>query len=219
MSGRSLTRQLPILRKVSGLSRELHPPIFLAPLLDSIPQPLHQRSSFSTTATLSVRANKKRDGNPHRGESALRRTGLRYPNGMSKQPLPQPVLDPTKRSKIPVDSDHGLWGFFNKNRKALSTPEDVIGTGMLGPQVQSNRLIGAGRPWTVEELRHKSWEDLHSLWYICCKERNRLATEFKERKRLQFVPQLKGARKRDMTVRVSSDTDCLRSTRKIQSLS
>lgn len=219
MSGRSLTRQLPILRKVSGLSRELHPPIFLAPLLDSIPQPLHQRSSFSTTATLSVRANKKRDGNPHRGESALRRTGLRYPNGMSKQPLPQPVLDPTKRSKIPVDSNHGLWGFFNKNRKALSTREDVIGTGMLGPQVQFNRLIGAGRPWTVEELRHKSWEDLHSLWYICCKERNRLATEYKERKRLQFVPQHEGARKRDMTVRVSSDTDCLRSTRKIPSLS
>ena len=131
MSGRSLTLQLPTPRRVLGLSLESHPPIFLAPLLASNSQSIHQRSSFSTTATLSVRANRKRDGNPHRGESALRRTGLRYPNGMSKQPLPQPVLDPKKRSPIIVDENHGLWGFFNKNRTALSTNKDSDQRGML----------------------------------------------------------------------------------------
>ena len=131
MSPRSLTSQHLVLRRISSISFELHPPLFLAPSLASIPQPLHQRSSFSTTAALSVRANKKRDGNPHRGESALRRTGLRYPNGMSKQPLPQPVLDPNKRSKIEVDKNHGLWGFFNEKRKALSTPEEDAAKGTL----------------------------------------------------------------------------------------
>ena len=131
MSGRSLTCQLPIPWKVSGLSPECHPPIFLAPLIASIPLSSHQRSSFSSTATLSARKRDKRDGNPHRGESALRRTGLRYSVGMSKQPLPQPVLDPSKRSKIEVDPNHGLWGFFNKDRKALTPPGAELQRGML----------------------------------------------------------------------------------------
>ena len=128
---RTMTLQLSILRGVSALSSELHPPIFLAPLLASISQPLHQRSSFSTTAALSVRAKKKRDGNNHRGESALRRTGLKYGNSMSKQPLPRPVLDPEKRTKIQVDPNHGLWGFFNSERKALSTIDQEKAKGIL----------------------------------------------------------------------------------------
>ncbi|KAL9026270.1 MAG: hypothetical protein Q9196_005039 [Gyalolechia fulgens] len=89
---------------------------------------------------------------------------------MSRYPLPQPVTDPTKRSKVAVDDNHGLWGFFRSEKKALNTPEE------------DNAF---GRPWVVEELRHKSWEDLHLLWWVCCKERNILATQAYERARLK----------------------------------
>lgn len=82
---------------------------------------------FSTFPTLCQPS--KRAGNPNRGESALRRTGLHNPVGMSAEPLPVPVLDPKRRSQIIVDKDHGLWGFFNKERTALSTPEQDAACG------------------------------------------------------------------------------------------
>jgi large subunit ribosomal protein L47 len=40
-----------------------------------------------------------------------------------------------------------------------------------------------GRSWTVEELRRKDWDDLHRLWWVCCKEQNLLATADRERER------------------------------------
>ncbi|KAI9720196.1 MAG: hypothetical protein M1812_003014 [Candelaria pacifica] len=125
-----------------------------------------QRSVFSTT---SPQFKRTRDYNRNRGVSALRRTGPRHPLSVSNEPLPRPVLDPKKRSKVQVDENHGLWQFF-KGKKALSTPEDIA---------------EHGRPWVVEELRNKSWEDLHSLWWICAKERNWLATQIYERQRLK----------------------------------
>ncbi len=98
------------------------PPIFLAPALAKC-----QTSPFTTTPQPSTR--KTRDGNPNRGVSALRRTGLKYAVGMSHTPLPKPVLDPKKRTKVETDPNHGLWGFFNKKR-LLSTPEMDASHGM-----------------------------------------------------------------------------------------
>ncbi|KAL9058442.1 MAG: hypothetical protein Q9162_001737 [Coniocarpon cinnabarinum] len=124
--------------------------------------------------------------NRQRGISPMRRTGLRKKLSISNEPLPKPVLDPLERSPVETAEDHGLWGFFGDERQALATPEDDA---------------AHGRAWTVPELRRKSWEDLHALWWICMKERNRIATSSKERKRLEAGYGDKEADERDKEVR------------------
>ncbi|KAI9783503.1 MAG: 54S ribosomal protein L4 mitochondrial [Geoglossum umbratile] len=159
------------------------PPPFLVPSLSSaVASSLVRVSRFSTSQPQGF----PRDRNPDRGVSAIRRTGTREPLSVSNLPLPKPVLDPSKRSKVQVDENHGLWQFFNKERTAISKPEDDY---------------AHGRPWSAEELRNKSWEDLHSLWWVCVKERNRIATQSFERGRLKAGYGDYEAQRRDTTIR------------------
>ncbi|KAI9671029.1 MAG: 54S ribosomal protein L4 mitochondrial [Alyxoria varia] len=57
------------------------------------------------------------------------------------------------------------------------------------------------RAWIMDELRRKNWDDLHSLWWNCVEERNRIATSSAERDRLQAGFGLKEAQERASTVR------------------
>ena len=117
MAGLSLKTSL---RLVQNQPSTQPPPLFLIPSLTYTAN-YRQRAPFSSSAP---RCRRFKDNNKARGVSALRRTGLKYPVAMSKEPLPQPVLDPKKRRKVVGDPNHGLWGFFNKQRTALTKPED-----------------------------------------------------------------------------------------------
>ena len=108
---------------------------------------------------------RRRDQNKQRGVSSIHRSGPKHKISMSNIPLPEPAdYKPT----VPLDEKHGLWGFFPKPGTLMETPDE---------------MIKHGRAWTVEELRRKSWEDLHGLWWVCCKEKNMLSTAREELKR------------------------------------
>ena len=123
------------------------PPFFLAPSLFRQNVPSSCTLQFSTSTARSLRT---RDMSRNRGVSALRRTGLKHPVSMSKEPLPRPVLDPARRSKVQVDPNHGLWAFFNKERKPLTKPEVEAAHGTLTSCLYENILslrpqVGPGR--------------------------------------------------------------------------
>ena len=100
-------------------------------------------------------------------------------------PLPEPVLDTEKHTKPQTKDDHGLWGFFNKDKVCFPTPDEDH---------------KHGRAWSVWELRAKSWDDLHKLWWTCVKERNVIATQAFERERVKAGYGADEAEKRDQEV-------------------
>jgi large subunit ribosomal protein L47 len=67
-----------------------------------------------------------------RGMSAIRASGKLKDKVRSIRPwqLPVPVMDPAKRARIETSNDHGLWGFFNKNKEALTDPKELNEHGM-----------------------------------------------------------------------------------------
>jgi large subunit ribosomal protein L47 len=168
------------IRLQANLSSYL-PPLFLAPALahlsflkstsrvpPSCQCPPFKGRPFSTTSSHQSRP-VRREKNKSRGVSAIRRTGPRVPSPIAKYELPRPVLDPPARKEFKTNPNHGLWAFFNSDKTAMSSPEEEL---------------AHGRAWTYAELNYKSFEDLHSLYWVCLKERNRIATAAKERARV-----------------------------------
>ncbi|KAF1913234.1 mitochondrial 39-S ribosomal protein L47 (MRP-L47)-domain-containing protein [Ampelomyces quisqualis] len=155
-------------------SRILRPTLAAAKAPDPLPAFLAsstqcpRKAPAARFSTSPVRC--KADNNKNRGLSAVRATGLRDRQtlsvGKAPRAIPRPVPIAQKATGTP---DHGLWGFF-KDQQLLQTP------------LEESRH---GRAWTIAELRNRTFDTLHQLWWICAKERNRLATDKIERQRLE----------------------------------
>lgn len=122
---------------------------------------------------------------------------------------------------ISVNPNHGLYGFFrvksdkNSHTKpleegkleyvALEPPTTLLPSGACFPDKFRFILtyVGfflLGRAWEAPELRRKSFKDLHTLWYVVLRERNLLATQAAEKRRLST--------REDMNDRVKAANVC-----------
>ncbi|KAJ5372811.1 Ribosomal protein L47 mitochondrial [Penicillium concentricum] len=196
-------QQVPrIASRLRGLAMAELPPTYLAPSLHpSVTLSAIQTSSFSSTA--SVGANPRRDKSKNRGVSAINRTGPRTPFTVSRWPLPKPV-SPEDMQPRETNPNHGLWGFFPLTGKHC-LPQNMT-TLMNECSMGSADVSNLGRPWTIQELREKSWEDLHALWHVCVRERNRIVTSDFERERIQAGYGQYESQERDKVVRSTMKT-------------
>ncbi|KIK52047.1 hypothetical protein GYMLUDRAFT_208245 [Collybiopsis luxurians FD-317 M1] len=106
------------------------------------------------------------------------------PNGANTETNSKVVAPVRLGNRVPVREDHGLYAFFRKKEPAPG--QTLVGEAQyetLGgtPNMEA---IHSGRSWKASELRLKSFEDLHVLWYILLRERNLLATQQEEVRRL-----------------------------------
>lgn len=148
-------------------------PLFLAPVFAEPSVTTHSAiRSFSSTTCNQARG--KRDLNKRRGESVIRSTGPRQRLNVQNvyRELPKPRAEEDRPLKeFPMNPNHGLYGFFNKDKETV---------------VPGEREELHGRAWEYKELVFKSFTDLHAIYWQGLLEMNRVRTRMLEHRRLKL---------------------------------
>lgn len=150
-------------------------PLFLAPAFTETALPPSTVRCFSSTTCKLARRRGQRDMNKSRGVSAIRSTGTRRPLSVNflyeELPVPRPESE-RPLEDFPINPNHGLYGFFNKERQVV-----------LNDEAEGVH----GRSWKYKELMNKSFEELHQLYWACILEGNRTVTRYGEHKRMKLA--------------------------------
>ncbi|XP_051839171.1 39S ribosomal protein L47, mitochondrial [Antechinus flavipes] len=112
-----------------------------------------------------------------RGFAAALKTPGMVKTSLAPTARPGLTFSVSNRS-IPNITPHHQYRFIHTtlSRKGLEEFFD-------DPKNWGEETVKSGAAWTCEQLRNKSNEDLHKLWYILLKERNMLLTLEQEAKR------------------------------------
>jgi len=125
----------------------------------------------------------------------MRSTGFRHRLIIEKyyrKDLPTPRAEHERPlDDFPTNPNHGLYGFFNEKKETV----------VPGEQEEAH-----GRSWTYHELLFKDFADLHTLYWQCVLEQNRVATRQLEHRRLRLGY---GATEVKARLKVVSRTRCL----------
>jgi hypothetical protein len=77
------------------------------------------------------------------------------------------------------------WHYFRAMSRRPTTTIPKAATGNVknlyeftGYKEDTRQYLSTGRPWRAEELRLKSHDDLHKLWYVLLKEKNKLKSDW-----------------------------------------
>jgi hypothetical protein len=93
--------------------------------------------------------------------------------------------------------------YFSSEGSVPPTKEVVLPNFGLGQFMAVVGPVFSGRSWTAAELRRKSFEDIHRLWYVLYKERNSLYTFATRTKRVRDKPNTQAAMSRMRKVKDS----------------